>query len=737
MPVIVLNKQFDNQNGDVTSYLRANTGDKITATIDFQSSILVQSSNANYIYNDPVQNIIYWASGSFEDEGFRFGDDVRIKVFTSTGSLIYNDLVTVTSVSDGALYVDDIPHWYDQTDGQIVQISVDTSAGRKREGLILDVNLVPNGQDGNEFSLIDSEVNRLLFNLLELPSGGTADGIIIGNKSGGAIESCQIEDITPMGMTDAYQYRVSVVFYMWSIYDESDFATADCLKFYAKSKWQSYFGEPFSNTELIVNDDADTGWFNQAFNQGIVDAELVQSISEMAYDVTSTGTAIIESASDIVGFGACYIPSDETYYKNKVLGMQDYAFMGPTEYVAAYPQARSINGVNGAAYNLTLNRTVDGTTQTFDVELHGNTAFKNFFAGRAVGDRRFVIWVKVGNLNLTVFDGQLTSNPPVAGPFDFVETKVLNHGQNVQTIPAGLSSISANIEDDLCFVGGFQAVLGEAMTSITAEVRAYNLDTDEFFSLQSVVFDIASVPIVGGRHVLNLSQSVFSSLPTTSAKRNALLVLDSTYDDYPSNLYGVRLALPYLYRWETWLQQLNANNDFYPNKDKNWLQYGTTGSWVLQLNIELIKDNLQYVFNENLEIKDYDSQPLLDNDVKLYYPEFNESLPESNVITALPENTIVEIVTTHAINNGSAWITGEIWGMITIEPTQSSPRWISSTVIDFDNNISNPLTPIAGLTKCEISFPVENVARLRCLLDTSKIDITNGVKITSKIYGNV
>jgi hypothetical protein len=457
----------------------------------------------------------------------------------------------------------------------------------------------------------------------------------------------------------------------------------------------------------------------------------------MAYDVNSTGMAIIESASDVIGFGACYIPTDETYYKNKILGMQEYAFMGPTEYTPFYPYARSIYGVNGASYNLTLNRVVDGTTQTFYVELHGNTAFKNFFAGRSVGDRRFVIWVKVGNLNLTIFDGQLTSNPPVAGPFDFVETKILNHGQNVQTIPAGLNSISANIEDDLCFVGGLQAVLGEEMTSILAEVRAYNLDTDEFFPLQSVLFDVASIPIVGGKHVLNMSQSVLSSLPTTSQKRDALLVLDSTYDDFESNLYGVRLAFPYLYRWETWLQQLNANNDFYPNKNKNWLQYGTTGAWVLQLNIELIKNDLQYVFNQDLQIRDYDSEPLLDNDVKLYYPEFNGALPESNVITALPENTIVEIVTTHAINNGGVWIIDEIWGMITIEPTQSSPRWISSTVIDFDNNISNPLTPIAGLTKCEISFPVENVARLRCLLDTSKIDITNGVKITSKIYGNV
>lgn len=732
MPVLLLNKQFDNGNGDVTSFLKANTGDRIIATFDFQSSIMVQSSSSNYVYRDPIQNIIYWSNGDFEDEGFRYGDTVKIKIYSAGGTLLHNNSVTVVSVAGNALYVSSIPFWIDFTAGEIVQISVDSSLGRKREGLLMDVNLVQNGEEGSEFSLIDGEVNRLFFDLLNLPALSSADGLIIGNKSGGAIESCTVEDITPIGIGDAFQYRVSVVFYMWSIYNESSFATSDCLKFYARTRWQSFLGEPFSNTELIFNDDADTGWFNQPFNMGIVDAVVTQTIAEMNYDVNSTGVAIIESASDVIGFGACYYPTDETYYKNNVLGMQEYAFMGATEFVAMNPQARNVDGVDGANYNLTIDRNVVGTTQTFSISLYGNTQFKNFFANRAEGDRRFIIWVKVGNLNLIVFDGQLGSNPPIAGPLDFVEEMVLNHGQNVQVVSPG-DSTTANIEDDLAFVGGFQAILGEAMTSLRAEIRAYNTDTDEQFSLQSVVFDIASVPIIGGKHALNLSQSVFSSLPTTSAKRNALLVLDEAYNDFPENLYGVRLYLPYLYRWETWLQQLNANNDFYPNQDKNWLPYGTTGAWKLQINVELIKDDLQYVFTKDLVIRDYDSEPLLDNIVKAYYPQF----AGGQELQALPENTVLEIVAEHTINNLLPWVTEGIWGMITIEPSESSPRWILSTVIDFDNNLSNPLTPVAGLTKCEITFPQPNVARLRCRLNTANLDTSNGVKITSKIYGDV
>lgn len=733
MPVILLSKNFDNTNGSVNPFLKGNVGDKFQVEYKFQSSIMTQSGSNNFISRDPVQKIIYWPAGNFEDEGFRVDDTVNIRIYSSSGTLLYNDAVTVISVNGTALYVSDIPHWYSLSNNEIVSISVDTSGGRKKEGLIVDVNLVPNGQEGNEFSLIDGEVNRLFFDLINLPDGGTQYATLIGNRSGGAIESARIEDITDPELVDAFRYSVIITFTIWDIYNEAAFNTSGCLKFYAKTRWQSYLGGPFGNSILVVNDDADTGYFNQPFNQGVVDAVLTQSISEMNFDVVSTGTAIVESDSDVIAFGACYVPLDETYYKNKVLGMDKYAMLGASEFLTSNSQSRTIDGVDGIQYDLSIVRTVVGSTQQFVLTLEGNPAFVNFFNSRESGDRRFIIWVKVGNLNLTVFDGQLMSNPPVAGPLDFIERMSLNHGHNVQVIVDDSNAISANIEDDLCFVGAFHGTLGQPMTSLLAEIRAYNTDTNEFFSLQSVLFDIASVPIVGGRHVLNLSQSVFSSLPTTSQKRNALLVLDTAYDNSIVNLYGVRLVFPYLYRWETWLQQLNANNDFYPNKNKNWLQYGTTNPWILQLNVELIKNNLQYVFTENLDIKDYDSEPLLDNSVKVFFPQF----VGGQELQAIPENQIMEIVAEHAINNVSVWNVEQIWGMITIEPTQSSPRWISSTVLNFDNNILNPLTPPAGMNKCELTFPAPNIARLRCVLDTSKIDMTNGIKITSKIHGNV
>jgi hypothetical protein len=84
--------------------------------------------------------------------------------------------------------------------------------------------------------------------------------------------------------------------------------------------------------------------------------------------------------------------------------------------------------------------------------------------------------------------------------------------------------------------------------------------------------------------------------------------------------------------------------------------------------------------------------------------------------------------------DGSAWIPDEIWGMITVEPHESGQRWISSTAIDFDNNVLNPLYPLTGL-RCSLTFPTPDVAKLECFFDPEKIDLSNGVKFTAKIKG--
>ena len=88
---------------------------------------------------------------------------------------------------------------------------------------------------------------------------------------------------------------------------------------------------------------------------------------------------------------------------------------------------------------------------------------------------------------------------------------------------------------------------------------------------------------------------------------------------------------------------------------------------------------------------------------------------------------------THTLTSGN-WNQSSVWGMITIEPYESAQRWICSSIIPFDNNASNPLTPITGLL-ASLTFPSINVAVFECFFDSTKINLSNGVKFTSKIKG--
>jgi len=54
--------------------------------------------------------------------------------------------------------------------------------------------------------------------------------------------------------------------------------------------------------------------------------------------------------------------------------------------------------------------------------------------------------------------------------------------------------------------------------------------------------------------------------------------------------------------------------------------------------------------------------------------------------------------------------------------------------VPYDGNTINPLTPETGLLM-SITYPQPNVAVMECLFDTTKIVLSNGVKITTKIKG--
>ena len=137
---------------------------------------------------------------------------------------------------------------------------------------------------------------------------------------------------------------------------------------------------------------------------------------------------------------------------------------------------------------------------------------------------------------------------------------------------------------------------------------------------------------------------------------------------------------------------------------------------------------MNFQYTDFINIDGYDHDPNIAQDIQLYIDATSQNV---QVVT---QGQLMRVVVTHTFVDGSAWIESTVWGMITIEPKESNPRWISSTAIDYDNNLSNPLYPLSGL-RCDLTFPTPDVARLECFFDPDKIDLSNGVKFTSKIKG--
>ena len=125
----------------------------------------------------------------------------------------------------------------------------------------------------------------------------------------------------------------------------------------------------------------------------VANATLVSGISTLEYNQIQTGTISIDSASTYFGFGAGYIPTDATYYKNKTYDQSELSMFVETQTSAAPILLTSPLNPTGAGYTLEFsNPTTVGTVTTWDWEFTPNANFITLMDGRNDGDRLFYIW---------------------------------------------------------------------------------------------------------------------------------------------------------------------------------------------------------------------------------------------------------------------------------------------------------------------------------------------------------
>lgn len=719
MPIIITNKAYqDNATLEVTNFYRANTGDRTTVTYTVTENIRVQTSPQINLSLDPVDNIITWNGGDWEQEGFRTGDTVKITHYSSNGTVINTWNTGVTYCNGDTLDVGTLVSWYTVSNNEIMRFEVVT---RKREGLNLYINHVQQTDNGSIYSLIDGETTKFNFSLVGTVYDDEVVGVQIGNKSGEFECYALVTDKTTYpNNTRTYEVQFSVI--GGGLYSQAEFQANNCLKLYTEMEWQSFLNEPFDTTILVTNDNADTGYFNEPYNSQTNYTQITTPVTAIDYAIDGEYTVEWNIPATFVGYGCAYISNDESYYKNKPQNQTNLAMLCNTNDPNDVFFINAPMNPDGISYVVEV---TDWTSTSLTFNFKVNPNFTAWFDALDENNRNFVFWVKTDNVNLMAFEGNLTKQLIPSDPLIFEDNRYFDHSQNITSLSDKQYGYTADTEDDLAFYGNFYLPLNETFDALRCSIVAKKTDGEEFI-LNSVYYDFSAVPIVGGKQLFNMSQTVQTTLPTTSVKRTSFFQRKPDMDNLTN--YGVELYFPFILRWEYWLEQTNANADFYPNdQTKNWFEY-QTAEWSVQLKVELIKGDEVNIFYDLITIKDYADNADIFQDIQLYVNSTNQN------VSVVVNNQLMKVEATHTLINGLNWDTENVWGMITVEPTEQSPRYILSTIVPTDFNPNNPLTPITGNT-ASLSFPTGDTAKIECFFNPSAINTQNGVKFTTKIKG--
>ena len=730
MPILIDSATFTDVFGNPTTFYKSNAGDEITGVFLIRSQQRV-SSVGNPLTLDPTLAQVTSTSVSWLEEGFRPGQDILVRIYSSTGTPINTFWTTLNYVDDVLADFSLMPDFYDITQGEIIVFfPVDAPNSFDvipRDDMDVLLNNPKNSASGSEFSLIDGETTRFLLpGLAALSPGGTVNGTVIVNQSGAFVKSVSIERLATAS-DGFFQHELTIVFSNPGQYDDGSwFFSSECLKAYLKIEWALLAGESYAKAIGIYDLEANTGGYDQAFNTLPINSILTLGVTEIDYFTPTTFDIIVDGPVTNIGLGASYRSIDDNYYKNQAQSQYNLAMLVPTS-PAVVGSYTSPQNPTGAEYDLTINSVSSlGSVTTINVTFTPSAAFSSFMDARDDGDRLFNLWVKCGNVNWLAFSNQLKADPPTGGPLVMVQDYgYLNHAENVTYGIGNKTGFIADTEDDVAYVGRFRLEKNVIYDSFSIKIEAFNNVTNEDFTLQIVTFNFAGVQISGsGIYLLNETAATVSTLPATSEKLNAFLVLDASLDTLTE--YGVKIYCPWLLNWQYWLAQNNANVDFYPTQNKNWEQYDNLPNWIIQTELNLIKEGLAFTHTNQITIRDYDADDNVNSTLELIDD------PTNNVVGVVAEGNLMRIRSTH-VNLVEPWDVSSLWGMITIEPYESGPRYICSTVVPFDNDINNPLHPLSGLLIIP-NFTAPDTVELECFFDTNKIDLTNGVSIGAKIF---
>lgn len=774
MPLFFIDEEYNGSNN-----VDANSGNWVSSKIDFLHIVRLNvedlSEEVNEITTGGVKYYERVNGSSWNDIGFVGGKTIRIQTKTNLDDPWSGGFIrTIDYIDDSKMFIEGIfpselaTLYYpsiDEFGNQIVFLRI--TQQEAPESLEFDFNLTIPDSPSLE-SIIDGEINRFKFDgLSTMLIGDTEDFDQINSKSGGYIIRPKV---TYISLTDGFrEYSITFLFMQWGFLQDG-FAEPEYLDGVQtlgpilNARVFSQLGNPNSILQgTTSNNDGNIGGFNENYNTGlnpynlnsIVFTSGVEEIEAIDYCGTTHFVAKIQGPDfDITNsaftIGLTWRTVDDENYFNKLTDFgQNTATLAPVnQFVhSPSPDATLYNGNvqpdNGMQWSFqNLQFFISGSVLTVEGDIIPTGTNEEAFEELGFGEKKISLWVSPSRgdipnslqkrTSILLHNKDAICAPPAPTSFAVTSVKYTDHADlDVTGIPS-LTPTSLTTEDDSLYAISFNLVEDNVYESLTHQVLAYNTVTGLEFTLEELSVDFSDFPYIDGKHEIYFEQiRPFNLSPSTNKN---VFSLHRDPDADIGDLYHMFMNYGFLDRWEYWLAQINASDEFYnpdePNNglNKDWQHYSGAdfGDWTIRMRTNIHSELTYQQYVNDFEIRPYDDENAT-TEVSFV------NLADMSTPDAPVNNTFMEVTAT------ITWLDNffnplNFWAQATIEDFESANRWTISSYLEHEGVADNPLQPIDGATKLDVNI-IGAVVELKYIINTNIIDAKD-ISITHRVFSN-
>jgi len=637
------------------------------------------------------------------------------------------------------------------------------------EEIELFFNLAQNGSS-NQASVVNGQVNRFKHILPTTSNFSPVQMTQLNNPSGSYFKEVYIEQTQDLGATT--EWKINYKFMQWGFvedgYTEPDYYDAsDCLapigliKVFANAGNQNGVLEKETSNNI-----GNTGGFDESLNGG---ANLFTKQSMEFYDsfgnvidgidysgectfkaVVATPNGQTPGSLHGCNLGLVYRPDDSDVYSNSTFSLGSTLMVNAPETLFLIDGSVDSNTYTGETSPANNNAGFDfsdismtnvGTTVEIEGKITPTSGANSYFSAIPDGSRKMTMWLSIGNgqsdlvlnrpniddkVSLILFDGDTIDAPIVGVQIPNVLTEELyDHGGNLIT---DNSVDNTTTEDDVLYVSDFLLPIDTAYSGMRMKISAYNSTNDDEFTLENYYISFDGLVVQNDIIQVNETISRNFNLPPSTDRNHISIFRKDSLDT--AGYAGYQLQYGFLNDWRYWLSQSNVNSDFYnisePNNgyNKNWQNF-YSGDWLLRLSY----------FTELNGVEDYNYYPFkirpYEDDIDVTTSTTFTVLSSGVNPTQLVDNELIQIQVVFTWNQ----LFADEWVEFTVEDYESGNRWVISSYLDQGNVSSNPLKPISGNTKIDVSGTGTNVLTCKANIDTSIIS-SNTVSLSYRVYSS-